>query len=169
MSVCFRSAAVSVAIVFVRFTVGSAVESRPQPELPTSISFSLTAQGESALTLSGTLTLNQTLRPKFAAPYLTIWGIRASEFGGRLLIKPEFEFVGALDPDREICTELRALDRNGKLLYHAWELSGDGRMGPAEIDWGAYKWQRSRLSARVSTSLVSSCRNLIVSISDFAN
>ena len=39
------------------------------------------------------------------------------------------------------------LDREGKLLYHDWELSGDGRIGPNEVYVGTLRGYRSRLSS----------------------
>jgi hypothetical protein len=93
------------------------------------------------------LNLRDTLRPNFATPYLKMWDVYASEFGSRLMIKPSFEFIGKQDPDRRVCTEVRVIDRGGKIVFHDWELSGDGRIGPDEVDFGAYEWQRSRLSA----------------------
>ncbi len=125
----------------------SGADSSEAPKFPASLPVRLIALGEKTVSFDATLRFDRSIHPEFAASYMKMWRVPLSEFGGELHLEPAFEFVGKLDPQRRVCTELLVLDREGKLLYHDWQLSGDGRISPDEVDFGSIRAYRSRLSA----------------------
>lgn len=124
--------------------------------LPARIPFTLTchpAAGDERQ-VSGTLNLSErgaTWQP--AGSVLTsmanIWRLRGdwSHSEPQLRLDLSYECQGSEDPKRRFCFETRALDKDGKLLAHDWQVEGDNRIRPAEVDAGSLRMVRSRLNS----------------------
>ena len=126
------------------------------PALPARVPFTLTCRpaGEDQRSVSGVLNLSErgeNWQPSDSAftsmaKILRLRGDWRSD-DARLSVTLSYECQGREDPKRQFCFETRVLDKDGKLLAHDWQVEGDNRIGPAEVDAGSLRMVRSRLNS----------------------
>lgn len=69
----------------------------------------------------------------FRVPYARVRSIEARTRAGReITITATFLCLGEEDPERHILVELRALDKQDRVVRHTWSLEGDQRIVAAE-------------------------------------
>jgi hypothetical protein len=126
------------------------------PALPARVPFTLTcrpAEGEQE-SVSGELNLSDRSRAWQPAhdefqSVAKLWQLSGEwrGHGPELRVSLRYECQGPEDPKRRFCFETRALDKDGKLLAHTWQVVGDNRVGPREIPGGSRPFYRSRLNS----------------------
>ncbi len=128
-----------------------------RPPVPTHIPFEVTTDGaheKHELLLDSAFDLKdgqmRWIRPTgIRCSFARIVELKAScdDWSDEFRIEIRFECLGPEDPVRRFCLETRALDQDGKLLAHDWQVESDGRIGPAEIQLGSHTFVRSRYNS----------------------
>jgi hypothetical protein len=147
-------------VIFVCSIVGHpdiviAADSSP-PALPEHVPFTFTCRrtADDQQSVSGVLDLserpgNWTPSDDAFTPIAKSWQLRGDwrRDDAQLRVSLRYECQGREDPKRRFCFETRALDKDGKLLAHDWQVEGDNRIGPTEIPAGSITFVRSRLNS----------------------
>jgi hypothetical protein len=147
-------------LIFVCFAAGlsnvAALAEGSTMALPARVPFSLTCRPAAAdqESVSGELNLSdrsqswQPSKGEFTS-VAKLWCLNGEwrDGGPELRIHLTYECQGPQDPKRQFCFETRALDKDGKLLAHTWQVEGDNRIGPTEIPGGSLMFARSRLNS----------------------
>ena len=75
-----------------------------------------------------------------AIPFMSLQLIQLeppSSEGRPLKVRFLYQYLGSKVADRRILIDLRALDANGRVVYHTWAMERDARIGPRVIRHGS--------------------------------
>ena len=123
------------------------------PPVPVRIPFTLTAHGHDTNepSFNGTLEFHDGEArwdapedARFSFARLKTLSTECKESSHEFQVDLVYMCQGPKNPKRRFCFETRALDRDGKLLAHDWQIEADNRLGPKTIPWNSYTMVLSR-------------------------